>query len=122
MKAEIDTLPYLTPEQGKALFDFFVDVIEAQRMRVMQAELSGNVWGTIGQIAKLIGMTSSGARALIARIRAAGFEVRQTDPNAIPGRPMRTRYRIGDVQQGLYLLRSIDRITKTLTRKKGVTQ
>lgn len=122
MKAKIDTLPSLTPEQGKALFDFFVDVIEAQRMRMKQSESNGFVWGTVGQVAKLIGMSASGTSGLIERIRAAGFKVRQTNPNAIPGHPMRTRYHIGDVQAGLYLLKSLNHVTKTLTRKKGVAR
>ena len=118
MKAKIDAPPYLTPEQGKALFNFFVDVIEAQRMRMKQLEFGGHVWGTVGQIAKIIGMSASGTSGLIERIRAAGFEVRQTNPSAISGHPMRTRYRIGDVQAGMYLLKSLNHVNKALKPTK----
>lgn len=122
MKAKIDDLPYLTPEQGKALFNFFVDVIEAQRERAGLPMLGGQAWGTVGQIAKFLDMSTSGARSLLERIVSAGSRLRQTNPNAIPGRPMHVRYYIEDVQAGLYLLKSINHITKTLTRKKGVAK
>lgn len=120
MKAKIDTLPYLTPEQRKALFDFFVDVIEEQRERAGLPALDGQAWGTVGQIAKFFDMSTSGVRNLLERIVSAGFRLRRTDPNAIPGRHMHMRFCIKDVQEGMYLLKSINHIIKTLARKKRI--
>lgn len=116
MKTELDTLRergaeairtadpasvIFSPKQGEALCAFFVEVMEAQRKWTEKASAGGGqVWGTTKQIAKRLGMDASHVSGMLSELAAAG-KIRRTDPNAIPGRPMRTRYHIGDLEAAM---------------------
>ena len=116
MKTELDTLreraaevihaagpeaPFLTPRQGEAICAFIVEAMEVQRKWIEKAAEGGKqVWGTTKQIADHLGMDASHVSGMLSELAAAG-KIRRTNPNAIPGRPMRTRYHIGDVEAAI---------------------
>ena len=116
MKTELDTLreraaevihaagpeaPFLTPRQGEAICAFIVETMEAQRKWTEKAAAGGGqVWGTPKQIADRLGMDASHVSGMLSELAAAG-KIRRTKEDAIPGRPMRPRYHIGDVEAAM---------------------
>lgn len=113
MKTELDALrergaeiirsadpasPFLTPRQGEAICAFIVETMEAQRRWTEKAAAGGGqVWGTTKQIADRLGMDASHVSGMLSELANAG-KIRRTKEDAIPGRPMRPRYHIGDVE------------------------
>ncbi len=113
MKTELDTLReraaevihaadpasvIFSPKQGEAICLFFVEAIEAQRKWTEKAAAGGGqVWGTTKQIADRLGMDASHVSGMLSELAAVG-KIRRTKEDAIPGRPMRPRYHIGDVE------------------------
>ncbi len=117
MKTELDTLReraaevihaadpasvILTPKQGEAICTFIVEALETQRRWTETATAgTAQVWGTVGQIAKRLGMDASGVHRLIAGIRSSGCKLRTLKPDAIPGHKTAARYHIGDVESAM---------------------
>lgn len=116
MKTELDTLReraaevihaadpasvIFTPKQGEAICAFIVETMEAQRKWTEKAAAGGGqVWGTTKQIADRLGMDASHVSGMLSELAAAG-KIRRTKEDAIPGRPMRPRYHIGDVEAAM---------------------